>query len=408
MQEKKILLVNSGSLFPMLMASQDRVLKMALRLSLDHQVDLATIVTNSDELEYSSEYLERRINRFLPIISLNYNMPGHRRKILGLQWLLRYILFGISSRPFYWGHRKVVRQLENIIKLNKYDIVQVEGWYIGKILCKIPPPTFKAIDTHDVLYEQKLRVYKKTYGDRLPWLKKREVAKDKLMEISTTRFADLVISISEQDSRTFKTLAPQSKHIMIPTGQDIHYYGSYQAGSGSVKPTLLFYGSLGSGQNRDAFFRFYRKVFPLIKNRISDIHLLILGSAPPPEIIRLSKKENIEVTGYVDDVRPFIARASVMILPMSIAAGFRSRVVEVMAMGVPVVGTHNALDSVGLSDGVEGCIEDDDELLAKRAIELLENRQLLKTMGNAAREFVKKKYGIEETYGKLSRYYGDL
>jgi len=408
MKRKKILLVTPGSLFPVLMASQDRGLKMALRLAQDHQVDLASVVTNSTELEHSKEYLEGRINGFFPLISLNYNLPKYRRKILGLGWLWRYLLFGLSSRRFYWGHRKIRRQLENVIFRGKYDIVQLEGWYLGEQLRAIPSSIYKAIDTQDVLYEQKMRAYKQLYGERLPYLRNREMAEDKRKEIATVQAADLIISVSEHDFETFKELAPKSSHILIPCGRDLRYYHSYPGRSDSGSPTVLFYGSLSSQQNSEAFFRLYDKIFPIIKKRIPDIRLLIVGADPPKEILRMSGKENIEVTGFVEDVRPAIARASLMVLPMSIAAGFRSRVVEVMAMGVPVLGTHNALDSIGLTNGREGYVEDDDELLAGKAIELLENGPLLKAMGAAAKGFVERKFNLEETYGRLAEYYANL
>jgi glycosyltransferase involved in cell wall biosynthesis len=93
---------------------------------------------------------------------------------------------------------------------------------------------------------------------------------------------------------------------------------------------------------------------------------------------------------------------------MEIAAGFRSRVVEVMAMGVPVLGTHNALDSIGFYNGIDGIIEDNNELLADFAVRLLKDCSLLERMSKAAQIFIDKNYDIEATYGKLSGFYGSL
>lgn len=408
MSRKKILVIDSGSLFPLIMASQDRVFKMVKRLAQDHKVDIASIITDLNQLNLSKENLLKQINTFYPVISLNYNKKRFRRKIIGLKWLFNYLFFGTSSRHFYWGHKRIIKQLEHIVTRNRYDIVQLEGWYSGRILSRVSTNTYKVIDTHDVLYEKKEKEYKDIFGDNLPFLKKRELLKYKEAEIAVTKSADMVISLSEYDRNIFRALAPKLEHILIPTGQDIYFYKNYSLGIEDKLPTILFYGFLGSRQNIDAFFRLYNKIFPLVIKLIPEVRLLVLGGNPSKEIIRLNERSNIEVTGFVEDVRPFIARSSIKILPMDLAGGFRSRVVEVMAMGVPVLGTHNALDSIGFSNGIEGIIEDDDRLLAESAVKLLTNSSSLKSMSRATQVFAEKKYNIEATYGKLSKYYSAL
>jgi glycosyltransferase involved in cell wall biosynthesis len=390
------------------MASQDRSYKLIKRLSQEHQVDLAAIVQDSLKLNLTREKLAKIVNNFYPIISLNYNKSKIIRKIIGLKWLYNYLLFGISSRHYYWGHKKIMQQLEHIIEQNKYDIVQLVGWYSGKIFKNVSTSTYKAIDTHGVLYEKKIKEYQDIYGEKIPFFKQRELEKDKEKEIAITGAANLVISISEYDRGVFRSLIPESEHILIPSGQDISFYKSYSLSEKEKTPTILFYGSLGGKQNYDAFFRLYNKIFPRIIKQIPETRLLVLGGNPPDKIKRLGKKPNIEVTGFVEDVRRSIAQASVMILPMEIAAGFRSRVVEVMAMGVPVLGTHNALDSIGFSNGIDGIIEDNNELLADFAVRLLKDCSLLERMSKAAQIFIDKNYDIEATYGKLSGFYGSL
>jgi glycosyltransferase involved in cell wall biosynthesis len=94
-----------------------------------------------------------------------------------------------------------------------------------------------------------------------------------------------------------------------------------------------------------------------------------------------------------------------MILPLSLSGGFRSRIVEVMAMGVPVVGTHNALDSVGMTDGVHGFISDDDTAIAGHAVRVITDARLRRRMSRQCVRFVSEEYTIEKTYGRLARHY---
>jgi glycosyltransferase involved in cell wall biosynthesis len=103
-----------------------------------------------------------------------------------------------------------------------------------------------------------------------------------------------------------------------------------------------------------------------------------------------------------------LAKATVMVLPLNVAGGFRSRSIEVMAMGIPIVGTSQALSNLELENGKHGYISDFDNEIANYLIKLLTNIGQLQKMSKACKEFVTKKYSIETTYGKLSNFYSSI
>ena len=129
---------------------------------------------------------------------------------------------------------------------------------------------------------------------------------------------------------------------------------------------------------------------------------------PPESIRRLADDKSLSVTGFLDDVRPQLSKAKVMLLPLVIAAGFRSRVVDVMAMGIPVVGTHRALDCVDMQSGTHGFIDDSDEDMAAHAIALLSNPELREEFSDNCVQFAAKRYSVDATFGQLSDYYLNL
>ena len=90
-------------------------------------------------------------------------------------------------------------------------------------------------------------------------------------------------------------------------------------------------------------------------------------------------------------------------MPLTIGAGFRGRVVEVMAMGVPVVGTHNALDSLNMTHGVHGFITNDNKEMANYVLEILKNKRLKQELTANCINFIQNNFNIEATYGKLSK-----
>ena len=162
---------------------------------------------------------------------------------------------------------------------------------------------------------------------------------------------------------------------------------------------------MGSNQNKKALYKFWYKILPLIKKEISDIKVLIVGNSPPCSIKKLDNRKDVIVTGYVNDIREYLSKAYLMILPLEIGSGFRGRVIEVMAMGIPVIGTHNALDSIEMTNGIHGYISDIDEEMAEYSIKLLKDNNLRRTISNNCIKFVSEKYSIEATFGELSKYF---
>jgi glycosyltransferase involved in cell wall biosynthesis len=404
MNKKSILIINSISLFPKIMASQDRIIEMAKRLSKDHKVDLATVISNDEELEKSQKNLKGICSNFYPIKKINPSDSIIRRKYYGLNFLLYNYLFALPKVYFY--NRHYYEQIVRLQEQNNYDIIQAEYWYLGGVFQHIDNKVYKVIDTHDIAITIESLAFRKKYGQELPYFKKRELAKFEELEVKCLRLSDLLISITQDDYDQLTTISPDNDNIVIPTGQNIEYH---LIDNPDPEPkTILFYGSMLSDQNIQAFFRLWNDIFPLVKEEIPDAKVLVVGSNPPKSIESLHNGKDITITGYVRDIRDYLPKGYLMVLPLEIGGGFRSRIIEVMAMGIPVIGTHNALDSVEMKNAVHGYITDDNKEIADRIIYLINNREKRDKMGGECIKFVKDKYTIESTYGKLSSYYRDL
>jgi polysaccharide biosynthesis protein PslH len=402
--KKKILIINPISLFPKVMAIQDRLYQMIIRLSQDHDVDVATHVINDEQRKLSEEKLRPYCREFYPIKPINYGRNKLRKKIIGLIFLVNYYIFGISRRVFYWAHKKSRKQILNIINKNDYDIVQITGWYQCILFKYLNDSIIKIIDTNDILFEKKEVTYTHKYNNKIPFFKKRELEKYKMMEIEILNYADQLISISQYDYNRLNELAPNTKSVLIPTGQSIEYFQNYIRNK-EPEDAILFYGGMNSEQNITAFWRFWNYIYPNVKAKISNVKLFVVGSYPPKEIKDLHNDDNIIVTGFVEDVRTYFEKVKVLVIPLEIAGGFRSRVIDVMAMGIPVVGTHNALDSIEMVNGVHGFIDDNDNVMCNRIIKILSDKELYDNLSTNCIDFVSQKYSIDTTYGKLSKYY---
>jgi hypothetical protein len=135
----------------------------------------------------------------------------------------------------------------------------------------------------------------------------------------------------------------------FPNGVDGEYFsvgdGDYDA------DTIAFVGRMDYYPNQEAMYRFCREALPALRQRRPGLKLLIVGADPSPKVRRLGEIENVTVTGSVPDVRPLVRRAALTVAPLSIARGTQNKVLESMAMGVPVVASRAAAGGV---DAVPG------------------------------------------------------
>ena len=386
------------------MGSQVRMFEIVKGLSLDHEVDVIAKVPGKKYL--SSEYSDpiRNIcNEYSPVIAPNKENNIKRSFYKVGFWFENKVRL-TPANLFYFSNTGLAQRIAGIANSKKYDIINCEYWYSCSLYRHLKYRPYFALDTHDINFEkyEMDQRYKGQWRQNLG-----KIEKYKNLELEHTGLNDLIISVSESDLESFKGIFPEKSHIKIPIGQDLSAYLDYSPLSDDSK-NILFYGSMGSAQNVKAFFRLFHDIFPGIKSKIPDTKLIVLGANPPEEIKSLHDGKNIHVLGYVEDVRECIPKAKIMILPMDIAGGFRTRVVEVMAMGVPVIGTHNALDSIEMTSGVHGYITDSEDEMAERAVLLLNDPELRIRMSEECRLFVAEKYTIDATYGKLSKYYMNL
>ncbi len=404
-KKKSILFIYSASIFPVTMASKKRVLNMLKWLAKDHVIDFAFIDRGRNDLKLHSDFLSNICRKIISIPAINPYGLNFQMVFWGIKIRMLSLFSGLPPAYIYQSQEVYLNFIKNIIIENRYDIVQIEYCFMSAVFKYIDKKTYKVIDTHGIAYkDEELRIIKK-YNNNIPKRYIKKIKKIKELESSILNSSDLNISITSEDDNYLVDLAPNVNRINIPIGEDIGYYSNYELKTDFN--TVLFYGSMGGLQNKYAFFRFWKNIYPVISNRLKELKVLIVGANPPAEIKELHDGKKIIVTGYVEDTRPYLSLSSVMILPLEIGVGFRGRAIEVMAMGIPIVGTHNAMDNLGLQNGKQGFITDDDSEMADYLCNIVEDKAMRKAMSEECKEFVKR-FDFNETYGKLSKFYSDL
>jgi sugar transferase (PEP-CTERM/EpsH1 system associated) len=205
---------------------------------------------------------------------------------------------------------------------------------------------------------------------------------------------DHIILTSENEKRLFLSQSPDSAPVtVIQNGVDLDYFSPKEFSNNlSPRPNLVFTGVMDYYPNSEGVCWFARSVLPLIRKKIPEAHFYIVGSSPSNEVKALGRKGGITVTGFVDDVRDYIASADVCVVPLRIARGIQNKVLEAMAMGKPVVSTPQALGGIQAKQDEEIVVADSAERFAHQILALISDPQRAKKMGNAARRCVERHY----------------
>jgi sugar transferase (PEP-CTERM/EpsH1 system associated) len=203
--------------------------------------------------------------------------------------------------------------------------------------------------------------------------------------------ASCVVVTTEREARLLYEIAPGAHVQVIPNGVDTDYFDpAVQPATGA--PGIIFTGDMSYFPNEQAVCFFAREVLPIVRRSIAGARFLIVGRNPGRAVRALGRLDGVEVTGFVPDVRTYLARAQAAVAPFQIAAGIQNKILEAMAYGLPVVATPRAVQ--GLRPGVRALVETGEtaeELAAKLGL-LLRDPELAAKRGRECRLQVSQEY----------------
>lgn len=186
-----------------------------------------------------------------------------------------------------------------------------------------------------------------------------------------------VIVSTHREAEVLRQVCPTASVHVIPNGVDTAYFQPPAVRPAAPAPAVIFTGDMSYFPNEEAVTFFATEVLPRIRESVPDARFLIVGRNPTAKVQKLENIGGVTVTGFVADVRDYLAQAQVAVAPLSIAAGIQNKILEAMAYGLPVVATKRATQ--GLSPGVAGVVETGEtagELAAKVAHLLLDSESV--------------------------------
>ena len=276
----KILIVNPGPVYPVKAMNQMRTHNMIRTLSKDFRVDLLTPYTNDENLVASKNAMGVTGGLFVPIKSAKHNRNIFRKRVAQVIEYLNYYGFGIDKEVTCY--RRNNRKISEVIAAGGYKVV-ISNYWEGSLYFKdLGSDVFKILDPHYAVGEN-FDVLKKKKSHRLGiYLERKRLENNLRMEREIIKASSLLLPLSERNQKEFEKVAPHKPMLLVADGADLDYFFNF---SSAPEPgTLLFYGAIGSNQNRHAFNRLYNNILPELRKCFPGIKLLVVGSNPPDEL----------------------------------------------------------------------------------------------------------------------------
>jgi glycosyltransferase involved in cell wall biosynthesis len=212
---------------------------------------------------------------------------------------------------------------------------------------------------------------------------------------------DSCLVVTDRDKFLLEQLNKEIKCDVLQSGVDTEYFSPWRHITEDY-PSLVFLSNMGGYPAEVNVNSFYNHVFPIIREHIPDVRLILVGRSPTKNIINLGLDPAVTVTGFVDDVRPYLARASIVIAPLMLGTGIKLKMLEAMSMGKAIVTTSIGAQGIMAVNGKHFIICDKPEDFAREVISLLHSEELRRYIGDNAREIIEENYSWAMISGKLN------
>lgn len=310
----------------------------------------------------------------------------------------------------------MVEVLKQTLAENDFDIVHVESLLLAAYLPIIRAAKNRPLvvcDWHNIDSEVMQRysryapslarkVYAATTGKRLQVLEKKALSE-----------FDGHFVVSERDQKKLLEISPDSRIFVADNGVDCNFYAdesidqawsiwkqkqelkssiSADANSPVERHRLLFVGSMDYHANIDAVEKFVKLSWQTIYEQNPQITFTIVGRNPSPEILALANIPGVEISGTVEDVRPFYREAFAAVVPLRIGGGSRLKILEAMAAGVPVLSTRLGAEGIEVKSNVNIILAESCEDFIQAVSEIFTNKALNLKIADNARTFVSRRY----------------
>lgn len=390
----KILFLANRTPYPPYRGDKLKIHNLAKRLCKDHELYLVTFAQTEEDFTYKPEL--EKIFKEVHLVSL----PKWKSALncLSAIW---------DSRPLqvlYFKSAEMESKLQEVLSKHSFDAVHVQHLRMSPYLAdsKSIPRILDMPDAFSLYWQRRknaesnplLKVFKSLEYKRL--LKNEHVMED----------YDMSLVCSKEDQEYLQQEQNISNVKLLPNGVDLT---TFKAGNHdySHNHTLLFTGNMDYAPNVDAVQYFVADVLPIIHKKFPETSFVIAGQRPVKKVTDLAN-DKVKVTGFVEDIAATYNEASVVVAPLRFGAGTQNKVLEAMAMGVPVVCSNIGFKGLNIKDGEGAFMRTDAQSFADEVISLLCDAERRKQVGQQGIKVITDNFGWDAIAQRLEGYFIEI
>lgn len=359
--------------FPPKRGGKIRPFNMISHLSQQHDVHVVSLARSDEEAQEGQGIAEHCKQYFPCKISNN------------VAWL-KTLIFGGTFLPASFGYfhsfamKKKIRELTN---QHQFDLIFVHCSSVAHYVANIEGIP-KILDFGD-MDSQKWLEYSVFKPFPLSWVYKLEGIKLERVEKQLARKFDYSSCTTRAEHETLVSYKATQNTFWFPNGVDTSYFHTQEQYDHNQ---ICFIGRMDYYPNQEGMFEFCEKVWPKLSAKKPELKLVIVGANPSDKVRELETLQNVKVTGSVPDVRPYVLNSALSIAPLNIARGTQNKILESMAMGVPVICSQQAAGGIDAVEDVHMLVARNTDEYVDKILDVTANENKRQQYSEAGRQRV--------------------
>ncbi|MFH1612322.1 MAG: glycosyltransferase family 4 protein [bacterium] len=388
-----ILFFTSELPYPLITGSKIKTFNLIKNLSSKHKIILLSFASEKekDVIVYLKKWCIDVKIILIPLIKINL-----------IYRIIRFISFSPEVIRKYMS-KEAKETFLNILNNYKIDLIHFDAIYVSNYIkyAKNIPTVLHQNNIESLNY---LSVIKKRKISKLKKIRLFfEYYKYKKYEFNICKKFNCCLMVSLEEKEILKKNCSKVKTDLLLNGVDSDYFKPMET---KIEPfSLVFTGTMYYEPNIDAMEYFCQNIFPLLKEKIPLVKLYIVGQKPPQKIINFGKDENIIVTGFVEDIREYIAQSCIYIVPVRTGGGTKTKILEAWSMEKPIISTLFGAMGLNYISNENIIIADTSLEFVDKIIMLFENENMRIELGKKGRETIEKKYDYKLISENLDKIY---
>jgi len=390
----KILFLANRVPYPPYRGDKLKIFNLARRLKDRHELHLLTFAQTQEDLSYKAE-----LEKIFKEVHFIY-LPKWKSAL--------YCLQGVwSSKPLqvlYFQSAVMQREMDALISKYNYDAVHVQHLRMSPYLAKRKdiPRILDLPDAFSLYWERRKLVKRGLLRTLFENIEQGRVLKYEAI----LKEYNMALACSSEDIAYLEKIHHTNNIRLLPNGVDLETFAT-RSHDYIHNTTILFTGNMDYAPNVDAVGYFTETILPLIRLKCPGVKFIIAGQRPVPKVTALAN-DHVIVTGFVKDLAATYNSASVVVAPLRFGAGTQNKVLEAMAMGVPVVCSNIGFGGLGIKSGEGAIMQTDPTAFANSVIELLSDEGMRRKVGGNGVNVIKTRFDWDIIAGTLEGYFKEV